>query len=95
MLGAALFEIRQPNGLTTGGVFAVDGLQVNRGIELSAYGEPVDGVRLLGGITFMDAKLDKAENSRTGERFDGNRVPGVRRPRSAYMVNATHPGSRT
>lgn len=25
----------------------------------------------------MDAKLDKAENSRTGERFDGNRVPGV------------------
>ncbi|USJ26880.1 TonB-dependent siderophore receptor (plasmid) [Ensifer adhaerens] len=77
MLGAALFEIRQPNGLTTGGVFAVDGLQVNRGIELSAYGEPVDGVRLLGGITFMDAKLDKAENSRTGERFDGNRVPGV------------------
>nr|WP_179119614.1 TonB-dependent siderophore receptor [Ensifer adhaerens] len=77
MLGAALFEIRQPNGLTTGGVFAVDGLQVNRGIELSAYGEPVDGVRLLGGVTFMDAKLDKAENSRTGERFDGNRVPGV------------------
>ncbi|MGF6158218.1 iron complex outermembrane receptor protein [Ensifer sp. KUDG1] len=77
MLGAALFEIRQPNGLTTGGVFAVDGLQVNRGLELSAYGEPVDGVRLLGGVTFMDAKLDKAENSRTGERFDGNRVPGV------------------
>ena len=77
MLGAALFEIRQPNGLTTGGIFAVDGLQVNRGLELSAYGEPVDGVRLLGGVTFMDAKLDKAENSRTGERFDGNRVPGV------------------
>ncbi|NUS68096.1 MAG: TonB-dependent siderophore receptor [Ensifer adhaerens] len=77
MLGAALFEIRHPNGLTTGGVFAVDGLQVNRGLELSAYGEPVDGVRLLGGVTFMDAKLDKAENSRTGERFDGNRVPGV------------------
>lgn len=77
MLGAALFEIRQPNGLTTGGVFAVDGLQVNRGLELSAYGEPVDGVRLLGGVTFMDAKLNKAENSRTGERFDGNRVPGV------------------
>ncbi|MBD9651724.1 TonB-dependent siderophore receptor [Ensifer sp. ENS09] len=77
MLGAALFEIRQPNGLTTGGVFAVDGLQVNRGLELSAYGEPVDGVRLLGGVTFMDAKLDKAENSRTGERFDGKRVPGV------------------
>ncbi|OCP02675.1 MULTISPECIES: TonB-dependent siderophore receptor [unclassified Ensifer] len=83
MLGAALFEIRQPNGLTTvmppplKPVFAVDGLQVNRGLELSAYGEPIDGVRLLGGITLMDAKLEKTENSRTGERFDGNRVPGV------------------
>ena len=77
MLTAALFEIKQPNGLTTNGVFAVDGQQVNRGIELSAYGEPVAGVRLLGGVTFMDAKLDKVENSRTGERFDGKRVPGV------------------
>ncbi len=88
MLTAALFEIRQPNGLTTVVPnpepgkpdlrdFSVDGLQVNRGIELSAYGEPVDGIRLLGGITFMDAKLEKTENLRTNERFEGKRVPGV------------------
>ncbi len=88
MLTAALFEIRQPNGFTTsrpnpvpGGPdlrdFSVNGLQVNRGLELSAYGEPVDGVRLIGGVTFMDAKLDKASD-RTGKiSYDGNRVPGV------------------
>nr|WP_104666626.1 TonB-dependent siderophore receptor [Ensifer adhaerens] len=88
MLTAALFEIRQPNGFTTsrpnpvpGGPdlrdFSVNGLQVNRGLELSAYGEPVDGVRLIGGVTFMDAKLDKASD-RTGKiSYNGNRVPGV------------------
>jgi iron complex outermembrane receptor protein len=95
MLTAALFEIRQPNGFTTvvpnpiAGrpdllEFSVNGLQVNRGLELSAYGEPVDGVRLLGGVTFMDAKLDKASN-RTGDvTFNGNRVPGV--PNVAFSL---------
>lgn len=98
MLTAALFEIRQPNGFTTvvpssapgapsgatESVFDVNGLQVNRGLELSAYGEPVDGIRLLGGVTFMDAKLDKASD-RTGRiTYNGNRVPGV--PNVAFSL---------
>lgn len=80
MLSAALFEIRQPNGFfdATTRNFSANGLQVNRGLELSAYGEPVDGIRVLGGITFMDAKLDKAANARPPyDRYDGNRVAGV------------------
>lgn len=86
MLGAALFEIRQPSGLTTfvplpsKPVFSVDGLQVNRGLELSAYGEPFDGVRLLGGITFMDAELAKTQ----GGSLDGNDVPGI--PKTAISL---------
>ncbi|WP_312367229.1 TonB-dependent siderophore receptor [Ensifer sp.] len=86
MLSAALFEIRQPSGFTSvvpgvaKPVFAVDGLQVNRGLELSAYGEPVDGVRLLGGITFMDAELAKTQ----GGLLDGNSVPGV--PKTAISL---------
>ncbi|HEV7306697.1 TonB-dependent siderophore receptor [Ensifer sp.] len=94
MLTAALFEIRQPNGFTsivpsatpgtTASVFDVNGLQVNRGLELSAYGEPVDGVRLLGGVTFMDAKLDKSSDRTGNVTFNGNRVPGV--PNVAFSL---------
>lgn len=81
MLSAALFEIRQPNGFTDAkNNFAVNGLQVNRGLELSVFGEPVDGIRLLGGITFMDAELDKTGNPET----NGNRVPGV--PKTAISL---------
>ena len=72
---ASLFEIRQQSAFTdpVTNIYAVDGLQANRGIELSVFGEPIDGLRLLGGITFLDAELKR---TRAGT-FDGNRVPGV------------------
>lgn len=72
---AALFEIRQASGYTTAAtnIYSVDGLQVNRGIELSAFGEPIDGLRLLGGVTFLDAELARTRNG----TFDGNDAPGV------------------
>lgn len=72
---ASLFEIEQPSAFTNPGtrIFSVDGLQVNRGLELTVFGEPAEGVRLLGGVTFLDAALDKT----VGGRFDGNDVPGV------------------
>ncbi|MFN4208120.1 MAG: TonB-dependent receptor [Agrobacterium albertimagni] len=74
-LTAALFEIRQASGYTDPGTntYGVDGLQVNRGIELSAFGEPIDGLRLLGGVTFLDAELARTRNG----TFDGNDAPGV------------------
>ncbi|WP_065373260.1 TonB-dependent receptor [Ensifer adhaerens] len=82
MLSAALFEIRQPNGFTDPAtrLFSMSGLQVNRGLELSAYGEPLDGVRLLGGITFMDAELAKTQ----GGLHDGKTVTGV--PKTAISL---------
>ncbi|WP_052153361.1 TonB-dependent receptor [Devosia sp. LC5] len=74
LLTASLFEIEQPNGFTApGGAFGLDGLQVNRGIELSAYGEPFEGLRVLGGVTFMDAQLARTQ----GGLYDGNQVTGV------------------
>lgn len=81
-LGATLFEIRQPNGLTdpATNVFSVSGLQVNRGLELSVAGAPQDGLRLLGGVTFMDAKVQKTQDG----AFDGNRVTGV--PKTAISL---------
>nr|WP_244522952.1 TonB-dependent siderophore receptor [Devosia sp. YR412] len=78
---AGLFEIEQPNGFNSpGGVFSVSGLQVNRGLELSVFGEPFDGLRLLGGVTFMDAKLAKTLNG----TLDGKLVPGV--PETAFNL---------
>ncbi|RZJ46145.1 MAG: TonB-dependent siderophore receptor [Brevundimonas sp.] len=39
------------------GTYGSGGEQRNRGIELSVYGEPVDGLRLLGGLTLIDAEI--------------------------------------
>lgn len=79
---ASLFEIKQPNAFTDPATnrFSVSGLQVNRGVELTVFGEPIEGLRLLGGITFLDAELARTQ----GGRFDGNTAPGV--PKTAINL---------
>ncbi len=81
----AVFQIAQPNlvsipndpdpisnplGLPTQ---ALNGEQRNRGIELNAYGEVVPGIRLMGGISLIDARQTKTE----GGENDGDRAFGV------------------
>ena len=51
----------------------MSGLQRNRGAEFTVFGEPVAGIRLLGGIAFIDAELVRT----LGGQFDGNAAPGV------------------
>ncbi|MBB5758114.1 iron complex outermembrane receptor protein [Methylorubrum rhodinum] len=72
---AALFEIEQPNAFTDPltRIFSVAGLQRNRGAEFNVFGEPVPGVRLLGGVTFIDPRLT-----------NGNIAPGV--PSTAFNL---------
>jgi iron complex outermembrane receptor protein len=79
---ASLFEIRQPNAFTDPATnrFSVSGLQVNRGLELTMFGEPFEGVRLLGGVTFMHAELA----STAGGLLDGKTAPGI--PRTAINL---------
>ncbi|MCJ2028568.1 TonB-dependent receptor [Methylobacterium sp. J-043] len=81
-LTTSLFEIEQPNGFTDPATnrFAVNGLQRNRGIEFNVFGEPIPGVRLLGGVTLIDAKLV----STAGGQFDGRAAPGV--PDTAFNL---------
>ncbi|MGZ0715567.1 TonB-dependent siderophore receptor [Pseudomonas palleroniana] len=55
----ALFQISKPSGELANGTFAVQGEQRNRGLELSLLGEVAQGVRLLGGLTLLDAQLTK------------------------------------
>ncbi len=57
---AALFRIERPfaNIDPTNNVFKISGLQVNKGLELSAIGEIVTGLRVYGGLTLLDARLE-------------------------------------
>jgi iron complex outermembrane receptor protein len=55
---AALFQISRPSQITTAsGALAYDGEQRNRGLELSAYGEIIPGLRGLASVTFLNPEL--------------------------------------
>lgn len=69
----SLFSISQPSAIVDNLLFVVDGEQVNQGIELSAFGEPMFGLRVLGGATFVDAERRRTE----GGAFDGKTAIGV------------------
>ena len=73
-LTVAAFEIAQPSGFIDAAqnIFVVDGVQQNRGLEFNAFGELTETVRILGGVTLMEALLLDTE---TGT--DGNTAPGV------------------
>ncbi len=60
----AAFQITQPSSFTdpTTRRFSVDGEQRNRGVEINLFGEPLPGVRLLGGVTLLDGVLTKTAN---------------------------------
>lgn len=71
------FQISQPSTITVPGtplpVLTVDGEQTNRGIEFNVFGEVVEGVRLLGGATFIDGRLTRTQNG----ALDGARAQGA------------------
>ncbi len=75
----SFFEITQPSTVpvTTAGnalpTLALNGEQRNRGIELESYGELMPSVRLLGGITYIDARQVASANNAT----NGLLAPGV------------------
>lgn len=56
----ALFELTKPSAALAGNTFGVNGEQRNRGLEATLSGEVARGVRLLGGATFVDAKLTES-----------------------------------
>ncbi|MBL1257716.1 TonB-dependent siderophore receptor [Methylocystis sp. Sn-Cys] len=74
----AAFDITQPSSFTdpTTRRFSVDGEQRNRGLEFNIFGEPLPGVRLLGGVTLLDGVLTKtASGTNNGKTAAG--VPDV------------------
>ena len=53
--------------------YGPNGEQRNRGIELSAFGELAPNLRVLGGVTYIDAELTKTQ----GGKLDGKRPDGT------------------
>ncbi|NIE65383.1 TonB-dependent siderophore receptor [Burkholderia sp. Ax-1719] len=80
MATLAAFRITKPSGQLYGTIYSVDSEQRNQGLEFTFAGEPVKGVRLLGGVTWLDATLTKTNSAATV----GNRPVGVPR----WMANA-------
>ncbi|AZD73599.1 TonB-dependent receptor [Pseudomonas chlororaphis] len=80
-LTAAVFRIKQPAYETnaTTRVFGPNGKRQNDGVELSVFGEPLKGFRLLGGVMYIDSELKDTTNG----TFDGNRAPATPK----YNVN--------
>lgn len=74
-LTASAFRIKQPAYETnaTTRVFGPNGKRENKGIELNVFGEPLKGVRLLGGVMFIDSEL----TGTVGGIADGNRAPAT------------------
>lgn len=71
----AAFQLEKPEFYldSESNIFSAAGRQRNRGVELSVYGQPVEHVRLVGGVTFMNARLTKTQDG----LYDGNRAAGV------------------
>ena len=69
----ALFRVNKPSALVVGDVYTHDGEQRNQGIELSWYGEATKDLKILGGVTVLDAKVLGSQ----GGLLDGKRITGV------------------
>jgi iron complex outermembrane receptor protein len=80
--GISVFQIERPSAITDPftNVYSFDGEQRNRGLELSAYGEVMRGLRLMASATFYDATLTNT----AGGVNNGKDANGV--PRSAFNL---------
>jgi len=76
--GAALFQIDKPNSFVDPVtlIYGNYGVQRNRGLEITLDGEPVDGLRIISGLTFNDAKLRRTAGG-LNEGKDAIGVPDV------------------
>ncbi|MBA4752737.1 MAG: TonB-dependent receptor [Sphingopyxis sp.] len=76
--GVALFQIDKPNSFVDPAtlIYGNYGTQRNRGIEITLDGEPVNGLRVLSGLTFNDAKLRRTAGG-LNEGKDAVGVPDV------------------
>ena len=54
--GLAFFSTDKPRSLIDGNLFTSAGKDRHQGVEFNVFGEPMRGLRLLGGATWLDAR---------------------------------------
>ena len=85
----ALFSTEKPRALVNGaGFFVSEGKDRHQGLELTTFGEVTRGLRLLGGVTLLDAKQKATGTAAT----DGQRVIGVPTAQGSIGVDWDVPG---
>lgn len=102
----SLFQITKPSAYTdtTTNVYGAYGEQRNRGVELNIFGEVHPGLRVLGGVSYIDAVMVEAQKAsekgrkasgtpavmaKFGLEYDLDSLPGL-----TLSGNVTHVGKR-
>ena len=78
----SIFSLERPNAIVVNQVFSASGEQQNQGVEISVFGEPVEGLRLIGGATFLETELAQTQDGVN----EGNSANGV--PELQANINA-------
>jgi iron complex outermembrane receptor protein len=84
----ALFSTAKPRAFVANGSFQAGGEDRHRGVELNVFGEATKGLRVLGGVTWLDAKQKETGSLTT----DGKRVIGVPKAQGSIGVEWDVPG---
>lgn len=87
--GIAFFSTTKPRSLTNAAnVFTSEGRDRHQGLELTVHGELTRGVRLLGGVTWLDAIQQSTGSAST----EGKRVIGVPKLQASLGAEVDVPG---
>ncbi|MGJ7491186.1 TonB-dependent receptor [Variovorax sp. ZT4R33] len=84
----AFFSTEKPRALVDNGFFTSAGKDRHQGIEFTIFGEPVKGLRVLGGLTLLDAEQKETGSATT----DGKDVIGVPKRQGSIGVDWSVPG---
>jgi len=87
---AAFFTTDKPSAYVVSNVYGVFGKQRNQGVEFAAFGQPMRGLRVLGGLTLLDATQRRSAGGLT----DGKDVIGVPNEQANLGVDWDVPGVR-
>lgn len=87
---AALFRIAKANSYVDPVTrrFTTEGQQVHQGLEFTLFGEPLPGLRILTGATFLDAEVTRS----AGGALDGRRPVAVPRAYGSFSADWDVPG---
>lgn len=85
----SVFSIDLPSAFVVNQTFTVAGKQRNKGVEFNVFGEPVKGLRVIGGLTYLNAKTLNSPVAADNGRY----ALGVPKWQSSLNVEWDIPGT--